>query len=285
MPNSRVRARRGRLGFALLWSALMSVSIIAIWAGTAQAEVPSLTLSASSSAVTVTGTPQAGGVNIITNSTGLKEPGILLFKLKPGATASELLTFVANPKADPNGASKFGAITFDNEAPSGKGDEAQTTLEPGEYVVLVTGEKGPSGTHASFTVAASPAAAVALPAAQATIKSIDFGFKGPSTIKTGEVVGFEDAGFLVHMDFAFPVKNKKAASKLLAALKSGKEKGVEKLFAGPPVSFAGPVSPGAYQQETITAKPGWYVQVCFMETQDGRPHTRLGMERLLHIVK
>jgi len=27
------------------------------------------------------------------------------------------------------------------------------------------------------------------------------------------------------------------------------------------------------------------VQVCFMETQDGRDHTRLGMERIIRIVK
>ena len=91
MPKSSVRARRGRLGFALLLSALMSVSIIAIGAGTAQAATPTLTLSASATAVTVTGTPQAGGVNIVTNSTGLKEPGILLFKLKAGASESELM--------------------------------------------------------------------------------------------------------------------------------------------------------------------------------------------------
>ena len=48
---------------------------------------------------------------------------------------------------------------------------------------------------------------------------------------------------------------------------------------------SGPLSTGAFQQETITAKPGWYVQVCFMPTQDGRPHTRLGMERIIKIVK
>ena len=39
------------------------------------------------------------------------------------------------------------------------------------------------------------------------------------------------------------------------------------------------------QQETITAKPGAYVQVCFMSTQDGRSHSMLGMERVLKITK
>jgi hypothetical protein len=51
------------------------------------------------------------------------------------------------------------------------------------------------------------------------------------------------------------------------------------------VSFTGPLSSGALQQETITAKPGIYVEVCFMETQDGRAHTQLGMERIIKITK
>jgi hypothetical protein len=29
----------------------------------------------------------------------------------------------------------------------------------------------------------------------------------------------------------------------------------------------------AYQQETITAEPGWYVEACFMETQERVSHT------------
>jgi len=41
----------------------------------------------------------------------------------------------------------------------------------------------------------------------------------------------------------------------------------------------------AFQQETITAKPGIYVQVCFVDTQDGRSHSQLGMERIIKITK
>ena len=35
----------------------------------------------------------------------------------------------------------------------------------------------------------------------------------------------------------------------------------------------------------LKAKPGYYVEACFMDTQDGREHTRLGMERLVKVVK
>jgi hypothetical protein len=35
----------------------------------------------------------------------------------------------------------------------------------------------------------------------------------------------------------------------------------------------------------VTEKPGVYVLACFMNTQDGRVHTQLGMERTIRIVK
>ena len=107
-----------------------------------------------------------------------------------------------------------------------------------------------------MTAAASPAA---LPTPEATIRSIEFGFRGPSTLHDGELVRFENEGFLVHMDIAFPVKNMKAAKQIVKDLLAGKEKGLEKLVAGRAVGFAGPLSHEAFQQETITAKPGWYV--------------------------
>jgi hypothetical protein len=47
----------------------------------------------------------------------------------------------------------------------------------------------------------------------------------------------------------------------------------------------GPASTGAVQQEIVTAKPGIYVLACFMDTQDGREHTRLGMEKIIRVVK
>ncbi len=39
------------------------------------------------------------------------------------------------------------------------------------------------------------------------------------------------------------------------------------------------------QQQVLHAKPGYYVEACFMDTIDGREHTRLGMERLVKVVR
>jgi hypothetical protein len=249
------------------------------------ATLPTLTLTVTKSAITVGGTTQSGAVNVVsTGGAGVKEASAILFLLKPGASIAEVENVLKNGAGkDPNKASKYGSIVFDGEASAGKKNEAQTILQPGQYVALAgEGEGGPK-LKAAFTVtaAASPAT---LPTPEATIRSIEFGFRGPSTLHDGELVRFENEGYLVHMDIVFPVKNLKAAKQAVKDLLTGHEKGLEKLVTGEPFG-AGPLSHEAFQQETITAKPGLYVQACFMNTQDGREHTRLGMERIIKITK
>ena len=262
-----------------------SVALLGLaWSGSAQAaSLPTLTLSITKSSITVGGATQSGAVNVVSTASGVKEPSAVLFLIKPGVTTPEVEGALKGAK-DLNKTSKYGSIVFDSEVPAGKGGEAQTYLQPGQYLALVPGEGKGSGEHTFFTVTPSPAP-VALPAAQATIRSIEFGFVGPTTLHDGELVRFEDEGYLVHMDVAFPVKSLRAAKQVAQALLAGHEKGLQKFAAGAPFEFQGPVSHEAFQQETITAKPGWYVQACFMETQDGRLHTRLGMERIIKIAK
>jgi hypothetical protein len=281
---SRLAAKKRAAALAASAIVLATGSFAA--AGSAQATtLPTLTLALTKTSVTIGGTLQSGAVNVVATATGTKEAAAVLFQLKPGVTPDEFATFVKTPNVkDLNNTSKLGSIVFDEEASPGQSAEAQTVLQPGTYIALNgEGEGGPKA-FTSFTVTASPAPAV-LPTPGATVRSIEFGFRGPSVLHVGEIVRFENEGFLVHMDVVFPVKNKKDAKKVVTALLTGKEKGLEKLAAGAPFSFAGPLSSGAYQQETITAKPGWYVQACFMQTQDGRIHTRLGMERIIKIVK
>jgi hypothetical protein len=264
---------------------LAVVSALALTNSAQGATLPTLNLSMTASSITVTGSPQAGAINVLTSATGVKEGSAILFQLKPGVTPAQVYAFLATKGAgDPNAASKFGTIVFDAEAVSGKTVEAQTILAPGEYLALAAPGEGKPKAHAAFTVAPSASPAV-LPTPQATVRTIEFGFRGPSTLHDGEVVRFENEGYLVHMDVAFPVKSRAMAQKAVKLLLAGKEKQLEKLIAGPPVGFAGPLSPGAFQQETITATPGWYVQACFMDTQDGRNHTLLGMERIIKIAK
>ena len=265
--------------------ALVATGALFVLAGSARAALPTVTVSVGASSVAVGGALQSGAVNVVSTSTK-KETQVILFAVKPGVSVAEVEAFAADKSRvkNPNNADKYGSIAFDVEANPGAATEAQTDLVAGQYVVLTGEGEKPVAIRTSFTVApaASPAA---MPTPEATVRSIEFGFRGPTTLRDGELVRFENEGFLVHMDVAFPVKSKAAAQTVVKDLLAGREKGIEKLVVGPPAAFAGPLSSGAFQQEIVTAKPGWYVQACFMETQDGHDHTLLGMERVFKIVK
>jgi hypothetical protein len=266
--------------------ALLAVAGGLAAAGSAQAStLPTVSIAITKSSATVSGTLESGGVNVVSTATGVKEANVIVFLLNPQVSVAEAEAFVKEKRVnnDPNNTAKLGSIVFDAEAAAGKASEAQTNFQPGHYLLLVGEGEGEAKLRTNFTV--TPAKApVALPTPQATIRSIEFGFRGPSTLHDGELVRFENEGFLVHMDFLAPVKSHKAAKQVVKDLLSGKGKGFEKLIIGPPFGV-GPLSHEAFMQMTITAKPGWYVEVCFMETQDKRDHTRLGMERIIKITK
>lgn len=274
----------GALRVALFASVLAAASLASIALAQA-ASLPTLSLKVSASSVAVSGAMQSGGVNVQVTSSAKKESSTILFLLKPGVSDAEVASFLKTKQArDPNASGRYGSIVFNAESVPGHTVEAQTTLAPGEYLALASPGQGPPKFFTRFTVTTSSSPA-SLPKPQATVRSIDFDFRGPTTLRDGELVRFLNEGYVAHMDIAFPVGSKSDATKVANALLSGHEKGLKKLITGPPADFSGPVAHGAYQQETIAAKPGWYVQVCFMETQEGVPHTRLGMERVIKIAK
>jgi len=177
-----------------------------IAAGSAAATSPlsTLTLTLTKSSITVAGATQSGAVNVVSTVSGVKEASAILFLLKPGATFEEVEAAIRKAHGEINVTSKYGSLVFDAEVTPGHSSEAQMYLQPGQYVAVVPGGEGKgSRAHALFTVTAT-AAPVALPAPEATIRSIEFGFQGPSTLHDGELVRFENEGFLVHMDVAAP---------------------------------------------------------------------------------
>jgi hypothetical protein len=277
--NPRPQLRRALLAVALATCGL-------VFAAKAQAAtLPTLSIAVTPTSASVGGALESGGVNVKVADTGAKEATVILVALNPGVTVAEAESFAKSKKVeDPNTVNEIGSIVFDTEANPAAANEVQTELKAGQYLLLTGAGEGEPTVKTHFTVVASKAP-VALPAPGATVRAIEFNFRGPSVFHVGELVRFEDEGFLVHMQIAFPVKNVKSARKAVKFLREGKERQIRKLFVGPPVIFQGPVSHGASQQQTITAKPGVYVQVCFMETQDKRDHARLGMERIIRIAK
>ena len=92
-------------------------------------------------------------------------------------------------------------------------------------------------------------------------------------------------GWLVHMNDFQGVKSAKAGRKVIALLRAGKQRQARPYLTNSFFEIFGPASHGAVQQYVLHTKPGYYVEACFMNTQDGREHTQLGMERLVKVVK
>lgn len=62
---------------------------------------------------------------------------------------------------------------------------------------------------------------------------------------------------------------------MIALLRAGKDGQAQRLSNRRFLPLLGPASHGAVEQAVLRAKPGWYVDAGFMDTQDGREHTRL----------
>jgi hypothetical protein len=247
----------------------------------ASSSLPTVTISLTGTSIAVGGTLTSGAVNV-TSTTTNKDAEPTLVHLNPGVTADQALADPSVPR-DPNNVSKYGQIVFDADAPHGT-STVQTILPAGNYVALDTQSNNPAkAPHTTFTVAES-AIPAALPPAAATVHAIEFGFKSPKTLHNGSVVRFSNDGFLVHMIAGVGAKNASSAKEITALLKAGKDKNAQKLATGF-ANFLAPASHGTVQQMTLNAKPGYYVLACFMDTQDNREHTRLGMLKTIRVAK
>ena len=229
-------------------------------------------------AIAVSGSTVSGAVKVTSTFSGKGQGAYGLVRLDQGVSFQEALGAVQSHHGDPNALTPLGSIVVAADAPG----TVQTDLTAGNYVALNLTGNGPSAS-AQFTVTTSSSPA-ALPAAAATETSIEFGFKGPKVLHDGTIVRMVNGGFLVHMDVLIGASNKAGANKIAALLKAGKDHKAQKLATGG-VDLMDPASPGAMQQQVLNAKPGYYVQACFMDTQDGREHTTLGMERVIRIAK
>jgi hypothetical protein len=231
--------------------------------------------------ISVSGSEVSGAVNVVSTFSGKGQGQAALVRLNPALPSAQALAegfqAVQSHHGDLNALTALGdALVFDASAPG----TAQTVLTPGAWVALnVTGNGNPAFMPFTVSQSSSPAA---LPTPGGTVGAIEFGFRGASVLHRGELVRFENDGYLVHMVVGIGVKNRAVAAAETAALRAGKNKLAMRLASGF-ANFAGPLSPGGMQQEVINAKPGVYVLACFMNTQDGREHTQVGMERTITI--
>lgn len=263
-------------------AALLAATLVPATAGTTS--LPKLKVAMDGTSVTVTGAQVSGANKVVMTVTNERQGDLVLFRLNPGVTAQQVYDFLATPAAaDPNSASRFGSIVFALPAPNGR-SHAQTTLRAANYIAFDSSGRNPTQwPHAEFTItqASSPAA---LPTPDSRVRAIDFGFRGARTLHRGDLIRFKNRGWVVHMIVAIKARNHSDARKMKHALRAGKDGLVQQLAVGFH-SFMDPVSHGAVQQERLHAGRGYWVLACFMDSQDGREHTQLGMERVIHIVR
>jgi hypothetical protein len=276
-PICRAIAILGAVG------SIVGVGITSVSSATSSS-LPTLTLTLNGRSVGVSGAPQSGAVNVVsTVSVQHTEP--VLIRLNPGVPFSAFAQAGAAINAhhgDLNYLGPYGSIVFDVSADKGT-TRAQTILQPGNYLAVDLSSSNPDPPHATLVIrqARHPRS---LPMPGATISAIDFAYRGPSTLHDGELVQFQNSGFLVHPIQGIGVKNATIAKRLTALLRAANDKEAPKLGISFP-EFAGPLSPGGVQQELVTERPGIYVLACILRTQDGHEQTQLGMERTIRIVR
>jgi hypothetical protein len=266
------------LSVAAFASGLVLMTVPAVAANS----LPTLTIALTPKTVTVGGSMVSGAVNVVTTVTGEANDGPALFLLNPGVTPAQfgMVAAALGPNTPLDVIDPYGSIVFDGYAARGAPGRAEIVLRPGTYIALENGNG-----HAVFTVtqAAQPAS---LPKPAATVSAIDFGFRGASTLRDGQLVRFQNQGFLIHMIIYAQAKNLADARKAEALLLAGKPNAAGKKYGtGVNGMFAGPISHGAMQQEVITQPPGVYVIFCAMNAEDGREHFQLGMFRTIRILK
>jgi hypothetical protein len=247
--------------------------------GAHPAALPQIIITMNGKKITVSGALQSGGVRIISKVTQEAQGDPTLVRLDPGVTVGQVLKAAAG---DPNNIALIASIVFSPQANRGI-SAAQANLKPGQYVAVDLASRAKTPPLTTFTIAKA-AAPASLPRPQATMSAIEFGFRGSARLHDGELVRVANDGYLVHMMVAVRGRNAAGAQQIARLLKAGQNRQAQRLATGS-YSFYNIMSHGAYQQQVIHNRPGYWVLACFMQTQDGRDHTQLGMERVIRIVR
>lgn len=288
MSTRSLPPRRSAL---LLLPAFAAVVLAALPAAASTTTLPTLQIRATKKAITISGPLHSGAVQYVATTSKAAPRGggagasPAIFRLKDGVSYATLLANVDKAAAGPSAPTplnRYGSLLSDFEVSKGQVARVQSVLRPGRYLLIDVGDNRPSASNmARFTVRreAHPAA---LPHADATIRMVDYAYRGATSIRRGSLLRITSSGDEDHMAIAVrPAKGKTAAGieKLLLA---GKDRQAEKEAAGF-ADLADPVSPGSVNQARVTLARGTWVLVCFMRTAKGVAHTKLGMVSTLHV--
>lgn len=246
----------------------------------AAAALPVMKVVLTGKKVSVSGTLRSGAERIVFTVTGEAQAAPTFIRLDPGVTLAQFFARVPAANQDPNNLYGVAQIAMSTEADKGT-SSVMMRLVPGTYVALDlnSASKTPPAAVFKITKAKHPAP---LPKPGATISSHEFGFGGPTVVHAGETVRWANPGFLVHMIVGAEAPDQSTANQIAADLLAGKDNDAQALAIGF-YTWDGALSHGESFESVIHQHTGFWVIACFMDTQDGREHTTLGMERVIQI--
>jgi hypothetical protein len=262
--------------------ALAGVAAVA----TAQQAPPTVTVALGKTAVNVTGAEalQAGPTRFEFSVADGKEQVGELLALKPGKTLEDLEE--ALPKG-PGAVLQLGSLEAGATLLAKSDKRALTvTLDPGVTYAAVqaTADNPRKWVYSAFTVGQETSAAVG-PRPDATVRMVDYGFRGSKTLPRDGVVRFENRGNAPHFVVAFPLRKRADAKAAVRAIKRNQEKRFQRTMSGgPPSEPQGLVTGGAVNDVEVRFKRGKYVLACFFS--DGpraKPHSARGMVRAVTV--
>jgi hypothetical protein len=241
-----------------------------------------MTVKMNGKAISVGGTVKSGAERVVFNVTNEPAGAPTFVKLDPGVSVSQFFGVLPTAAQDPNNLYGIAQIVMSTEADKGT-SSVYLNLTAGTYAALDLATSAGTPPLTVFAVRPSHHPA-AMPKPGATISTREFGFTGASTIHDGQLVQWANAGFLVHMIQGIEAPNLATAKKIAADLKAGNDNAAGALAIGQ-YGWDGALSHGQSFESVVTQKPGYWVIACFMDTQDGREHTTLGMEKVIQILK
>lgn len=279
------RVTKARMAVA---GALLALGGVGAGLAPAQSSAPTVTVQASPTAVSIdaTGPLPAGPTRFNFVRPAAKTTlDAYVFVLVPGVSIDQLAQTLR--REDNTGSdSSLGLVSIQASTILTPGDTEQAVtfnVKPGLTYYIAVEQEADKGVlpraFGSFT-SSGTAAAVAAPAATATVRLQGLRFRGASTLPQKGVVRFENRDGVAHFALAFPLRKGATRAKLGKALASSNESAFGKLIAGNPYMAQNIISGGdtTDYQEVSFAKKGKYALVCFI---DG--HERLGMYRIVTV--
>jgi hypothetical protein len=267
--------------------ATLAAAVVAAAMATAQQPVPTVTVNASPTAVTLAAAgPVLAGptrMNFVRPAVVTKELDAYVALLVPGVTVDQLQkTLVAEEKTQGEASIGLVSIQASSLIPEGQSSAAVTfNVKPGLTYVLVIeqpNDKAPTTRSITTFTSGTDATGATGPAPPATVRMQGLRFRGASTFKQSGTVRFENRDGVPHFALAFPLRTGTTTAKLGKAVTS--ERAFNKLVAGPPYMAQNILSGGdtANDQELKFPSKGRYGLLCFI---DG--HERLGMYRIINV--